>query len=84
MRPDRLPGDDRNWGVCGEAAEAGGGLAEGASTLNEQMVEDGWAVADRDVSLDFVPLELKANAANVGLWGNAEFARPARWRRGAR
>ena len=80
----RRPGDDRIWGVCGQAAGAEGGLAEGSVTLNEQMVRDGWAVADRGVSREYLTIELEANAANVGLWSNSEFARPSLWRRGGR
>ncbi len=79
---ERRPSDDRNWGVCGEDVD--GGLVEGASTLNEQMIMDGWAVVDRTISRDYVPLELEADAANVGMWANGVFPKPANWRRGQR
>lgn len=78
----RLPNDDRIWGVCGESV--GGDLSPGAATLNEQMIMDGWAVVDRTVSRDYVPMELEADAANVGMWANGTFPKPASWRRGQR
>lgn len=40
----------------------------GAEDINAWMVENGWAMAYRQYSLDYVPLEDKARAARVGIW----------------
>ena len=76
-------GDDRNFGICGEADAAGTGIKAGAKTLNEIMVSAGWAVADRAASSQYVDLEIEARNAKRGLWiGN--FALPREWREGVR
>ena len=47
------------------------------------MVEQGWAVAYRKYSTDYVSHETAAKAARWGLW-RGEFVEPPRWRRGER
>lgn len=48
--------------------------------LNAWMVENGWAVAYRQFSGDYVGAEEKASAAHVGIWSGS-FQNPADWRR---
>ncbi len=45
------------------------------------MVSQGWALADRRYSLDYVDEEADAQAARRGIWAG-EFVRPWEWRRG--
>ncbi|MBM3507583.1 MAG: thermonuclease family protein [Alphaproteobacteria bacterium] len=81
---ERRPGDDRNFGVCGEADAAGTAMRAGTQTLNEQMLAAGWAVADRvHPRADYADLQIKADRDNVGLW-QGPFMRPDDWRRGYR
>ena len=47
------------------------------------MVEQGWAVAYRKYSTDYVSHEAAAKAARRGVW-RGEFVEPSRWRRRAR
>ena len=77
------PGDDRAWGVCGEAEAQTTALKRDAETLNAAMVRDGWAVADRRRTQNYVALEIEANNADRGLWVG-QFVNPALWRRGGR
>ena len=51
--------------------------------VNAWMVEQGWAVAYRKYSTDYVSHERAAKAARRGMW-RGEFAVPSRWRRGER
>ena len=51
--------------------------------LNAWMVEQGWAVAFRKHSMDYVSHDSAAKTARRGLWW-AEFVEPSRWRRGER
>ena len=51
--------------------------------MNAWMVEQGWAVAYRKYSRDYVSQEATAKAARRGLW-RGEFVQPSRWRRGER
>ena len=51
--------------------------------VNARMVADGWALAYREYSLDYVPHEDAARAASIGLW-QGEFVPPWEWRRGER
>ena len=51
--------------------------------LGEWMVAQGWAVAYRRYSLDYVDEEADAQAARRGIWGS-EFVKPWGWRRGKR
>ncbi len=52
----------------------------GPINLNAWMVGNGWAVAYRRYSLDYVRDEDKARKAGRGMWGG-EFAMPWEWRR---
>lgn len=51
--------------------------------LNRWMVEQGWAVAYRSYSRDYVAVEDAARAAGRNLW-SGEFVLPWDWRRGQR
>ncbi len=51
--------------------------------LGEWMVAQGWALAYRRYSLDYVDEETEARAARHGIWAG-EFVRPWEWRRGKR
>ena len=51
--------------------------------VNAWMVEQGWAVAYRKYSTDYVSYEAAAKAARRALW-RGEFVEPSRWRRGER
>jgi len=55
----------------------------GPFDINEQMVADGWAVAYRKYSDDYVRAETFAKARNEGLW-RGQFVLPWEWRRGKR
>ena len=49
--------------------------------MGEWMVQQGWALAYRRYSLDYVDEEADAQAARRGIWGSA-FVKPWEWRRG--
>ena len=51
--------------------------------VNAWMVSQGWAVAYRKYSTDYVSHETAAKAARRGLW-RGDFVEPSRWRRGER
>ena len=51
--------------------------------VNAWMVEQGWAVAYRTYSTDYVSHETAAKAARRGVW-RGDFVEPSRWRRGKR
>ena len=51
--------------------------------LNVWMVHQGWAMAYRQYSLDYVSDEGAAQAAKAGIWAG-RFIEPSRWRRGDR
>ena len=51
--------------------------------INRWMVRQGWAVAYREYSQDYVPDELAAQRARVGIWAG-RFVPPSEWRRGRR
>lgn len=53
---------------------------KGGEDLNRWMVEQGWAVAFRRYSLDYVEAEAAAKAARRGLW-SGRFEMPWDWRR---
>lgn len=77
-RPVRCEGDERDrYGrliaVC----------YLGNLDLNRWMVENGWAVAFRRYSLDYVEAENEATAAYRGIWSSG-FVMPWDWRRGQR
>jgi len=52
----------------------------GPFNINEQMVTDGWALAYRKYSTDYVRAETFAKARREGLW-RGEFVPPWEWRR---
>ncbi|MEE3000598.1 MAG: thermonuclease family protein [Pseudomonadota bacterium] len=52
----------------------------GPININEWMVSNGWAVAYRRYSLDYVFAEKKSKAAGKGLW-RGKFIMPWDWRR---
>lgn len=51
--------------------------------LNAWMVSSGWAIAYREFSTTYVPLEEKARSQRTGIWAG-RFVEPAEWRRGKR
>ncbi len=51
--------------------------------LEKWMVANGWALAYRRYSLDYVDEEADAQAARRGIWAS-EFVKPWEWRRGKR
>ena len=51
--------------------------------LNARMVAEGWAVAYRQYSKDYIPLEEDARSAKKGIWSGS-FVMPWEWRRGVR
>ena len=55
----------------------------GSEDLNAWMVAEGWALAYRHYSMDYVDEEAAAQAAGRGIW-RGEFVAPWDWRRGAR
>ncbi|MEM7169773.1 MAG: thermonuclease family protein [Pseudomonadota bacterium] len=52
-------------------------------TLNQWMVQEGWALAFRHYTDEFVPDELVAQKEGRGIWGS-EFVPPWQWRQGVR
>ncbi len=52
----------------------------GRRDINAAMVEQGWAVAYRQYSTDYVEAETTAHAARRGLWAGS-FDQPQDWRR---
>ena len=71
----RVPADERIYGICS--------VPDDAASLNAQMVNEGWALANPDHTIQFVPLEESAQASRVGLW-QYEFVTPSEWRQGRR
>lgn len=55
----------------------------GSQDLNAWLVQQGWAVAYRHYSKDYVPLEDGARQAKAGVWSGA-FEMPWEWRRARR
>lgn len=51
----------------------------GGLELNRTMVQQGWAVAFRRYSQNYVADEVRAKAAHAGIW-NSSFAMPEEWR----
>ena len=80
---ERHDGDSRVFGLCGPADAKGTGIKAGAKSFNEQMVTDGWAVADRQQSSQYIDLEVAARNAKRGMW-TGNFALPREWREGVR
>lgn len=75
--------DDRAHGVCGADGANGGGLLADRPTLNEQMIRDGWALADSLHGGEYEALQDEARFADRGLWAGT-FQAPALWRAGGR
>lgn len=57
--------------------------SRGTRDLNAWMVQQGWAVAYRRYSHDYIPHEEAARAAGTGIW-SSRFVMPWDWRRGQR
>lgn len=51
--------------------------------LNRELVARGWAIAYRCYSSDYIPEELTAQKAGLGLWSSS-FAEPEQWRQDKR
>ncbi len=74
-------GEDRDkYGRVIAVCYAGG---VGGPELNAWLVSEGWALAYRRYSLDYVEQERKAQIADLGMW-RGEFMPPWKWRRGKR
>lgn len=56
---------------------------QGDKDLNAWMVAEGWAVAYRRYTRDYVRLEEHAKTAGAGIW-SSQFVMPWDWRRGQR
>ena len=82
-RTERNKDDGNIYGLCGQAGPGGRDMADGATSLNEMMIEDGWAVAARGAPRDYVRLEAAARGNKRGMWAG-QFVRPAEWRHGQR
>lgn len=52
----------------------------GQEDLNEWMVREGWAVAYRQYSRDYLPAEADAHTRHAGIWAG-QFEQPSQWRR---
>ena len=81
--PEPVDGDNRSYGRCWPANDAGDGPRADTLSFNEQMMRQGWALADRAVTDEFLPLQFEANRDNVGMHGGPRTT-PANWRRGQR
>ena len=55
----------------------------GSKDLNAEMVRQGWALAYRKYSTDYVVQETVAKSERVGIWAG-QFVSPWEWRRGKR
>ena len=53
-------------------------------SINEHMVENGWAVAYTRYSDKYLPAELGAKKNKLGVWSADCFIEPEKWRRGDR
>jgi endonuclease YncB( thermonuclease family) len=51
----------------------------GETDINASMVEQGWALAYRRYSLDYMDEEARAKASRAGMWAG-EFMNPWEWR----
>jgi len=76
---------DRRKIVCeSKGRDSGGGLAAicfvGPLSVNEHMVADGWALADRQTGQDFVRAEAFAKDQREGMW-RTKFIPPWEWRK---
>ncbi len=55
-------------------------MAEGQIDINALLVEQGWALAYRRYSMDYVDEENTAEASRAGMWAG-EFMKPWEWRK---
>ena len=55
-------------------------MAEGQIDINALLVEQGWALAYRRYSMDYVDEENTAKASRAGMWAG-EFMKPWEWRK---
>jgi len=55
----------------------------GQEDLNGWMVRQGWAIAYRRYSLDYIEVEGQPKNAEIGIWAGS-FIEPSKWRRGER
>ena len=78
-----VTGDTRAFARCWEANATEDGPAEGEPSINETMVRSGWALANRAVTEEFLPLEFEANRDDLGMYQGQRVS-PANWRRGQR
>jgi endonuclease YncB( thermonuclease family) len=69
--------DRDRWNRSVSVCTAGGG------DLGSRLVSDGWAIAYRRYSTDYVPQENEARAAGRNIFAGT-FVEPSQWRRGAR
>ena len=69
-------GKDRYQRILGKCSVRG-------DSVQEWLVRNGYAVAYRQYSTEFVEAELAARAAKAGIWAG-EFVMPADWRKGQR
>lgn len=60
-----------------------GKCSVGGTDINVWLVTNGWAVAYRRYSSDYVGAETMARASGLGIW-SSEFAMPRDWRRDKR
>lgn len=80
---ERRAEDERNFGTCGVDNAAGNGFRQGEVSLNETMVRNGWAVADRRTGTAYIDAQIAADNDNAGLWQGV-FTMPRDWRLGWR
>ena len=51
--------------------------------INRNLVENGWALAYRKYSIDYIPNEKLASKRKIGVW-QGDFVEPWKWRLGVR
>jgi endonuclease YncB( thermonuclease family) len=69
-------GTDRYQRVLGKCSVRG-------QSVQDWLVRNGYAVAYREYSTEFVPAEIAAREAKAGIWAG-EFVMPSDWRKGQR
>ena len=55
----------------------------GDKNINRDLVENGWALAYREYSRDYIQNEKLASKRKIGIW-QGDFVEPWKWRRGVR
>jgi endonuclease YncB( thermonuclease family) len=76
-----VPDAEKGVEADGEAIVAN--CSVGGASLSQNMVQSGWALADRRVSEQYVGVEEAAKEAGSGLW-SGQFDLPWTWRQGSR